>query len=224
MSVYGPNPRYVIGAKRQVELAKEFYNGWRCRIYTDDVNNFKNVDADVIQMDCSANGVFWRFEPMFESPITITLVRDADGRITKREAMAVEEWMKSPQLFHTYRDHEAHYEFPVIACAFGLKGMLPHGSFEAMKLYMNQPFYYTNDQVYLRDCVWPLIEHTSLVHSMKEGWFGETRAMLKNRYAFCGNGWDENDLPLYPPTMEEMNGFDRFALPEWAKFDGGYFK
>ena len=89
MSVWGDNPRYIIGAKRQTELAKKFYNDFRVRIYTDNPENFSDIDAEIVQMTTNLNnGYFWRFLPMFESSENITLVRDADGRITHRESIA----------------------------------------------------------------------------------------------------------------------------------------
>ena len=120
MSVWGDNPRYIVGAKRQAELSKEFYPEWKVRIYTDNISNFTPDDSiEIIDRKGYKNGVFWRFEPLFESEDNIVIVRDTDGRITVREQMAVNEWLDSNKKFHTFRDHEAHYEYPIITCAFG---------------------------------------------------------------------------------------------------------
>lgn len=221
MSVYGENPRYIIGAKKQYKIAKKLYTDWTVRIYTDKAINFVDIDADIREMPKSPNGVFWRFEPMFESPNNITMVRDSDGRITIREAIAINEWLNSGKSFHTFRDHEAHFQFPIIACAFAFKGKLPPEIKIAMNYFMDAAFYYTNDQVFLRDYVWPYVKDDSLVHDMNTGWFKDTREKLKNRYEFCGNGWDENDMPLYPPFMSEMKGFDIKKLDSKYKFDEG---
>ena len=128
--------------------------------------------------------------------------------------MAVQEWLESNNSFHIFRDHEAHYEFPIIACAFGLKGKLPEDLKDIMNKFMYNTNYYTNDQVYLRDYIFPYVKSDTMIHSMKEGWFGETRLKLKNKYSFCGNGYDEFDMPLYPASMEELIGFDQKNLPE----------
>jgi hypothetical protein len=63
-----------------------------------------------------------------------------------------------------------------------------------------------------------------LIHSMHEGWFGETRKKLINPYDFCGNGYDENDMPLYAPTLAENNGFDPKKSPPEIKFNNGLLK
>lgn len=222
-SEWGSNPRYINGAIRQYELTKEFYPNWTFRIYTDDKSKYNKAmpDAEIIEIKDNSHGVFWRFLPLFESEDNIVIVRDADGRITLREQMAVQEWLESNNSFHIFRDHEAHYEFPIIACAFGLKGKLPEDLKDIMSKFMYNTNYYTNDQVYLRDYIFPYVESDTMIHSMKEGWFGETRLKLKNKYSFCGNGYDEFDMPLYPASMEEFNGFDQKNLPESAKFDKG---
>ena len=222
-SVYGNSPRYITGAIRQFELTKKFYPGWEYRIYTDDKTKFSSIadEANIIEMD-KGHGVFWRFLPMFEDENNIVIVRDSDGRITLREQMAVEEWLKSDFRFHTFRDHEAHFQFPVIACAFGYKGKLADKLLDVMNNYMLNTNYYTNDQVYLRDDIFPIVKDSALIHSMNEGWFGETRNQLINSFDFCGNGYDENDMPLYPSTLAECNGFDPKTVSEKYKFNYGY--
>jgi hypothetical protein len=206
-SVYGSNPRYIIGALRQYVLCKKYYPDFEFRLYTDDPSHFVSLkDANIIKYN-EGHGVFWRFLPLFEDDNNLTIVRDADGRVTLREQMAVEEWIRSSCVFHRFQDHVAHFEFPVIACAFGYKGKFPGYLDNIMREFMNKTNYYTNDQVFLRDFIWPYVESNTLTHDMNSGWFGATRKILKNRFSFCGNGYDERDLPLYPPTMEEMQGY-----------------
>lgn len=222
LSVYGNNPRYIVGAKRQIELAKEFYPDFRVRLYTDNVENYEfDSKVDLIDRRGYSNGVFWRFEPLFESEENIVIVRDSDGRITVREQMAVNEWLNSEQKFHTFRDHEAHYEFPVIACAFGYKGKLSSGLLGKMNEFVQNPFYYTNDQIYLKDHVFPQVKDSAIIHCMKEGWFSETRKKLKNKYDFCGNGYDEFDMPLYPPSLDECINFNPSQLSTFFKYSKG---
>ncbi|MGE5822417.1 MAG: hypothetical protein ACM31M_07530 [Nitrososphaerota archaeon] len=219
LSVWGCNPRYIIGASRQIELAKKYYPDWRVRVYTDNKNNFKNEDADIIEVTDGTSGYFWRFYPLFESDDNIVIVRDCDGRITKREQMAVNEWLSSNKRFHTFRDHEAHFQFPVIACAFGYKGKLPIDIYEKMKFFEKTYFFYTNDQIFLRDYVWNYVSNDCLVHELYSGWFGDTRKQLKNKFSFCGNGFDENDIPLYPDRLTYQGNFDIDRLNN--RFDEG---
>ena len=181
-------------------------------------------EANVIKVNDGSHGVFWRFEPLFEDEDNIVIVRDSDGRITEREFMAVKEWESTSDKFHVYRDHEAHFEFPIIACAFGYKGCLSDNLHLIMREFATKTNYYTNDQVFLRDFVWQSVQASALVHSMHEGWFKETRKRLINPYCFCGNGYDENDMPLYPGTLGEMSGFDTKTLDSKFQFDEGRMK
>jgi hypothetical protein len=222
ISVWGDNPRYIIGANRQYELAKEFYPDWKFRIYTDDRNKFLHLtDAQIIQVVDGSYGMYWRFDAMFEDKDNIVLVRDSDSRITPREVRAVNEWVDSDKAFHTFRDHDAHYEFPIIGCAFGYKGRFNDLEHRRMLEYRSRLNYYVGDQIYLRDVIYPLVKDSMMVHTMTEGWFGETRKKLVNPYDFCGNGYDENDMPLYPPTLAECNGFDPKTVSTEFKFNGG---
>ena len=94
ISVWGDNPRYIIGANRQYELAKLYYPDWEFRIYTDDKNKFANLpDANIIEVTDGSYGMYWRFRAMFEDENNIVLVRDSDSRITIREQKAVNEFL-----------------------------------------------------------------------------------------------------------------------------------
>jgi hypothetical protein len=77
------------------------------------------------------------------------------------------------------------------------------------------------DQIFLKDVIWPLVKDNSIVHCMNDGWFGETRKQLVNSYDFCGNGYDENDMPMYPPTLAECAGFDPKTVQQKYKFNSG---
>lgn len=222
LSSYGTNPRYVVGMHRQHELAKVFYPNWEFRAYVDDASRYNLPGATIIEVTDGSHGVFWRFEPFFEDENNIVIVRDADDRISLRECAAVREWIASEKKFHALRDHEAHFQFPLMAGTLGCKGKLPEHLREVMLNFSRETSYYTNDQVFLRDYVWPLVEKEAMMHSLNEGWFAETRKRLKNPFAFCGNGYDEFDMPIYPDTLAKFDGFDPKALGPQFKYDYGF--
>lgn len=222
LSVWGNDPRYIVGANRQYELSKKYYPGWEFRIYTDNKDNFANLtDANIIEVTDGSYGMYWRFRAMFEDENNIVIVRDSDSRITVREQRAVNEWLASDKKFHTFRDHEAHFEFPIIGCAFGYKGKFNKPILNLMNSYTEQLNYYVGDQIFLRDVIWPLVKDTAMVHCMNDGWFKETRDLLVNPYDFCGNGYDEKDMPMYPPTLAACAGFDPKSTPVKFKFNSG---
>lgn len=214
-SVFGTGRQYAVGARRQRELARVFYPQWEFRLYTDNARQFADLDANVIEVSDAGDGSFWRFLPLFESDQHIVIVRDADSRVTEREAKAVHEWLGAPHRFHVMRDHENHFADgnAIIASMFGVKGRLPQGIANEMAAYMKQPFVYGRDEEFLDRWVYPLIKDDCLFHCQGEGWFGESRLHLKNPYEFVGNGWDEEDLPLYPPD----NGDRRDSRRERVK-------
>jgi hypothetical protein len=219
MSVFGEKLSYIYGAKRQCQLAKKFFPEWNIRIYTDNKSNFNDVDnAEVIEITDGTYGVFWRFKPLFESEDNIVMVRDSDSRFTIREKLAVEEWLESDYKFHTFKDHEEHFKFPIMAGTFSYKGKLPDNLKASMHDFETNHVYYLSDQIYLGSVVWPYVESTAMVHSMNEGWFGETRNRLVSKYSFCGNGYDENDLPIYSYSVATQHGF---TATENDKFDEG---
>lgn len=222
MSVWGDNPRYIEGARRQVELAKEFYPDWKVRIYIDDKSKLADLDAELVEVTDGSYGMFWRFEPMFEDENNIVMVRDSDSRITIREQMAINEWLQSDKKFHTFKDHEAHYQFKIIGCAFAFKGKFPKEVHDKMQDYVKRMGVYVGDQIFLQEVIWPLVENDAMVHSMMDdGWFKDTRKRLKNKFSFCGNGYSEKDLPLYPSRFKDFANWDPTNVSEETKFDKG---
>jgi hypothetical protein len=106
-----------------------------------------------------------------------------------------------------------------MAGTFSYKGMLPQNLLEIMKMRSITETGYLNDQIYLRDFVWNLVKDDCLIHSMREpGWFSETRNALKNKYSFCGNGYTEEDLPIYSDSLSTITDF---VSIEENKFDEG---
>lgn len=218
MSVFGNNLKYYIGAKRQADLAKKLYPDWEIRIYTENPALLTDLDPTVKIIIVSENtwGPFWRFEPLFENKDNITIVRDSDDRVTFREVAAVQEWLDSDKSFHIIKDHEAHFEFPIMAGLFGFKGKLDNDLYEKMKIFKTEAQYYLSDQIFLRDFVYPKIKDEILMHSLDAGWFGKSRKNLVNKYCFCGNGYDHNDIPTYPEARNSKIDFTQNIV-----FDGG---
>ena len=86
-SLWGSNPKYVIGAIRNAELAERLYPGWVCVFYID----FNTVsDIEVQFLDAKTNteilpmpnkmdgwkGMFARFLEVSNSKNSVTIIRD----------------------------------------------------------------------------------------------------------------------------------------------------
>lgn len=218
MSAFGTDTKYFVGAQRQAELAQKNYPDWQIRIYTNNLSLLNNINdnVEVIEVNESSWGPFWRFDPLFEDDNNITIVRDSDDRITLREVMAVEEWLNSDAVLHIIKDHEAHFQFPIMAGLFGFKGRLHESLYKIMQDFKFKHQYYLSDQIFLRDYVYPRYSSSCLSHTFISGWFSQSRNNLINKYCFCGNGYDENDNPIYPESLDSKIDYSKNIV-----FDGG---
>lgn len=219
ISAFGDNPRYIIGAYKQVYLAKHYFPDFEVWLFVDKPERYR-LPAKVIAMPPETNGSFWRFLAGINHGCII--FRDADSRISHRELVATTEWMQSGKRLHIMRDHERHMNnesIPILAGMFGIRGPWPSASIGPLMDGMNKPFLYNKDQDFLRNYVYPIMQDDALVHDLDSGWFGESRKTLINPYNWVGQGWDEDDRPWYANSNEGFNSFDRFSLPESARFN-----
>jgi len=201
-SIWGDNPKYLQGAIRNAELAEEIFPEWKCVFYYDStvpkeiidkLSSFKNTSVKEVTDD--SFGAFWRFEMMFNNPGVI-LSRDTDSRLSLREKELIDNWLESEYNYMIIRDHDAHYEFPILAGMWGKKNVLMDSSLkDAMQEYVSVKQYLV-DQFYLRDKVWPNIMHDTAIYGGKEvDWMRETYDFENKN--FIGQTYTENDEPVY---------------------------
>ena len=201
-SIWGDNPKYLQGAIRNVELAEEIFPEWKCVFYYDStvpketidkLSTFKNTI--VKEVTDNSFGAFWRFEMMFNNPGVI-LSRDTDSRLSLREKELIDNWLETEYNYMIIRDHDAHYEFPILAGMWGKKNILMDISLkDAMQEYMSVKQYLV-DQFYLRDKVWPVIMNDTAIYGVKEvDWMRETYDFENKN--FIGQTYTENDEPVY---------------------------
>ena len=105
-SLWGEDPKYTIGAIENAKLVNEIYQGWIGRFYCGKsvpeniINSLKNTpNTEVIIMDEDGDwtGMFWRFLACKDGDVMIS--RDTDSRLSLREKLAVDEWLKSDKNF-----------------------------------------------------------------------------------------------------------------------------
>lgn len=128
-SLWGDNKVYTYGVIENVLDANKYYKDWVVRVHYNDTVPSNIIDWLKIQDNVEvvyhpgtkkkASNTLWRFEDLFIKD-AITIVRDADSRITQREVDCVNEWLNSNKDFHIVRDHQ-HHTCPIIAGAFGCK-------------------------------------------------------------------------------------------------------
>jgi len=107
--LYGDDPLYIEGMRRNVLLQTSIYPGWITRVYTDlDVD--LGVPCEIVRMGPhkGSNLMFARFLAAADPEARYVIFRDADSRINHREHAAVMDWIASGKSFHVMRDHPDH--------------------------------------------------------------------------------------------------------------------
>lgn len=214
-SLWGDKPIYWIGARKNIEQAKEYFPGWICRFYVDDscdeslIKSLESDNSEIILVKKEEgrfseyerfdhSGLFWRFKALADPEIDILLSRDCDSRLSLREVDAVNEWLQSEKDFHIMRDHP-HHQVPILTGMWGARnGILSNISnlFEMWKKYQRKGRYQAEDQDFLGQIVYPLVVNKSLEHSeFGINYGGKIRPFPTQRkdYEFVGDAFDEND-------------------------------
>ena len=173
-SLWGDNPKYVMGACRNVVLAQQFYPDWSCRIYVD-----RNTVPmkDRLMMSQTGNGtelvdmpegmegwkgMFARFLPAGEEGVDAFISRDCDSRLNEREAAAVRDWMSNPHLIHVMRDHP-HHTVPILGGMWGAKAGVISNMAQLIDEWTKEDRWQT-DQEFLRHMIWPNHYWKAMVH------------------------------------------------------------
>lgn len=168
-SLWGDDPKYTYGAVKNAELTPKIYPGWISRFYcgksvpNEIITKLKELpDTEVIMMDVDGDwtGMFWRFYACEDSDIMLS--RDTDSRLTVREKMAVDEWLKSDKDFHIMRDHPYH-STQILGGMWGVRNGILKNIKDLIDDYTKGNFWQV-DQNFLRDIIYPIVKGTSYVH------------------------------------------------------------
>lgn len=123
-SLWGNEKIYTIGAIRNAELARKVYKGWKVIVYFDNTVPSEIIEElqalDVVLVDMTHSdiyGLFWRFLAADLPDGDHIIFRDTDSRLSLREKLAVDDWIRNGDSIHVMRDHPAH------RTPFGAKGL-----------------------------------------------------------------------------------------------------
>eukprot|EP00523_Entomoneis_sp_CCMP467_P004806 CAMPEP_0168749694 /NCGR_PEP_ID=MMETSP0724-20121128/16854_1 /TAXON_ID=265536 /ORGANISM="Amphiprora sp., Strain CCMP467" /LENGTH=451 /DNA_ID=CAMNT_0008797623 /DNA_START=12 /DNA_END=1363 /DNA_ORIENTATION=- len=166
---------------------KFYFPDWICRFYIVTknmpvafMNKLRNyhIPVEIEEMKEEAHysiTMMQRFIMPFDDPeISHFMVRDLDSRPSIRELLAVNEWLASDKhLFHAMRDHRAHSGWvPIVGCCWGAK----RGALGDVRMTQVFDKFRTanggkpmDDQVFLRQYVWPLVKQTTMTHDSQGG-------------------------------------------------------
>ena len=198
----GNNPKYVKGAIRNAQLGSKYFPGWICRFYvgrstlTECVNDIQllkslnNVEIIPMEEEGDWTGMFWRFYPIADKDVGVMISRDADARLSRRDFVAVKEWLNSPNKFHIIRDHPYH-SFKIMGGMWGAKEGILQDMRKLIEDYDKKSFWQV-DQNFLAEIIYPKIKDDAFVHDE----FGEGKLIKKARknFEFIGDVFDENDI------------------------------
>ena len=218
-SLWGEEPKYWIGALRNIELARKFYPGWQTRFYIDErcdsklSKTLQSQEVEIVNVNVNSlpnyyngysgsfAGMFWRFWASEDPDVDVFLSRDTDSRISQREASAVFEWLESDKDFHIMRDHPYH-NAKIMGGMWGLRNDLGKKLelSEKIKSWTSIPrtrFVNGIDQDFLAEVIYPLVRDNSYEHSEFGINFGSKTNIFPTQrlnYEFVGDSFDEFDI------------------------------
>lgn len=208
-SLWGDDPKYLVGAVRNAERAATIYPCWRCRFYCGSavdgatlarLRSLPHVEVVSMQSPGDWNGTLWRFAAASDPAVSVMLSRDADSRLSQRERDAVDAWLASDKDFHVMRDHPWH-DVPILAGLWGVRNGLLREMQELIAAYPSQGGRRV-DQSFLAAVVLPLVRERWLEHdSYVPGKPFPTRRRFRE---FVGQPFDADDRPLIngPTSLE----------------------
>ena len=130
-ALYGKDPKYVEGLYRNIDLAEEYYPGWRVVVFLDTFTTDPAVRRRLQSMGVGVIEGHVNGPPAMKRGARVLAIladdpdacifRDTDSRINPREAAAVADWLASDKTMHVMRDHEHHCCHPISAGMWGLK-------------------------------------------------------------------------------------------------------
>jgi hypothetical protein len=211
-SLWGSKQKYCVGALKNALLAKEFYPGWECWFYcgksvpTKTLQSLKEAGSHVILKEEEGDwtGMFWRFEPIADPQVEVMISRDADSRLSNREAKAVNEWLETEKLFHVMRDHPAH-SIEILGGMWGARKPILGDMIQLMRAYTKGNFWQV-DQNFLKEVIWPRVSYTT--HTNDEFFANVPFPVKRQGDEFVGQVYDENDIPNseYAASLRAVTG------------------
>ncbi len=170
-ALWGDNKFYSYGAVENVILAKELFPDWICRFYIgrgvpknvlDYLKSQKNVQIIYRDEPYNLSHMMWRFEPMFEKDVDAMVSRDVDSRLSKKEQIIINDWMKSNKDFHIIRDSRGHKK-SIHGGLFGARNGVCRPLKKEFDKFprINE---YSNDQKFLWNIVYPFVKDKAYVN------------------------------------------------------------
>lgn len=129
--LYGKfNPKYYIGLQNNIKFIQNRFPKALIHLwFGSDVeesyfNDILMTNVTIKKLDISGHELMTqRFLSIDEPNVDIMFSRDCDSMISEREIQFCNEFIESPYLIHTIRDHRGHF-VPIMGGLFGIKKKL----------------------------------------------------------------------------------------------------
>lgn len=167
-SLFGNNEKYLKGAIENAKLVRDIYPGWVAKFYVSRsvpvyvCDKLKELGSDVVLVEGhdQYQNTLWRFKAFSEQGVEYAISRDCDSRLTLREALAVEEWIKSKRKFHIMRDHPWHQDLILSGMCGAVAGVV---DFDRLWGEAKEDRYGVDQDILARH-VYPAIRKNSFIH------------------------------------------------------------
>jgi len=139
MSLYGKDPLYTWGVIRNAQLVPVYLPDWTLRVYIASdaspteltvppriVNKLQLLGAEIVAV-LSGNSITprnWRLLVANDEQIDYFLIRDADTRLSERDAVIIKDWLSTAEkngsaVIHCIHDHPKHADQAIIDGLWG---------------------------------------------------------------------------------------------------------
>lgn len=184
-SLYGTKCLYSCGAVENARIASSIYPNWKVVVYVGKSVNKSTIDllkalgaVTILQPEEETpSAMFWRFQAVNIPDAERVIFRDADSRISAREASAVTEWISSGKSLHIIRDHPWHSK-NIMGGMWGVQGSR---ALEIVSDHLQQNTYssgkYGDDQDFISSEIYPDFLGDRLAHDSFYRFTENTRSL-----------------------------------------------
>jgi len=203
-SLYGSDPKYVIGAIKNATIIKELGPAWQAVFYlapeiSDEIESELVKSGALVKRWASnwhKNGMFWRFSAINDFEFDFTIIRDVDSRISERELSCLNEWFKSGKTLSVIRDHP-HHNALILGGLWGVSSKVKQSNIN----WKNSEKFsvdHGQDQVFLKKEVYPILKKSMYLN---DAFFSMPRSK-------CRFPTNRNGLEYVGESVNESEDFD----------------
>jgi hypothetical protein len=209
-SLWGTDPKYLVGAIRNVELIRKIYgDDWSIWFYVDNdtvpsetqqqLEKFPGVQLRRYSAAVEPHwAMFWRFYACEDDTVDIAVFRDADSRPSSREFISVSQWLMSGKDYHIMRDHPQHGT-SICGGMWGVRAGCLRNIRSLIQNYYDQGKTRTSlfgiDQDFLTDKVWPMASESCYIN---DPYFRKNPFSLpRDPVHFVGQSYTEKEIPIH---------------------------